>query len=174
MLKKLVINYNQVDLNDSYCTTLFSFENNLLVPFINVQIEELPNLKNGFVNYCYILFTAVHEYKLIKFNSTKKIHESKGFIFRDSNRLPDYIFFVCQKDEVYDLRIVCDESFLLLKEDSEISQSQYLPYDTPYFSKNIDTKKAEHFLAGENIENENITMLGIKNINEFQKINFWK
>jgi hypothetical protein len=162
----------EVNTSDSYNKEIYIIDNNLIIPYINLQIFEIkfdnPKIKRyDKLDFSYLIFKNVKEIVWnYKFNNEVKYGQ---LIFDDTSAKNDYLteyinatnLFI--DDYGYDFEIRFKEQYLYFSVDVNIIKQGlgfWFPIENPNFGKNMDDEKVQSFFYKESIPNEVLQLVG--------------
>jgi hypothetical protein len=184
MIHRLEENVFEVNTSESYNKEIYLFGNNIIIPYINLEIFENKTPFNKIKQYdrldfSYLIFKNVEE---ISWGSENGLD---GFNFNqtsggDQEYLIEYILGanILNKHGGFEFKIKYKEQYLCYSEFNANTKTGalnfWMPINTPNFMRNISEEKILEFFNQENIPVEILKFLGINNISMIKGLDFLK
>jgi len=174
MIHKLEEGVFEVNTSESYNKEIYLFGNNIIIPYINLEIFENKtpfNKVNQYdrLDFSYLIFKNVEEISWSYGNSLEKLnfnHTSTG----NQECIIDYVLGanMLNKHDGFEFKIKYEEQYLYYSEFSVSAKTGalnfWMPINTPNFMKNISEEKVLEFFNQENIPTEILKFLKINDI----------
>lgn len=163
----------EVNTSDSYNKEIYIIDNNLIIPYINLQIFNIkfahPKIKRyDKLDFSFLIFKNVKE---IIWNYQIDNQGKVGqLIFDDLSNENDYLTEYIDATNLFiddggcDFEIRFKEQYLYFSDDVSIIKEGlgfWFPIETPNFRKNMDNEKVQSFFRKENVPKEVLELVGI-------------
>ncbi len=146
-LKVINIIEDSIDTVNSYRGNLHSYDSYVVIPHINLGVSDhplndSPSLK--YINFCYLLFEGVSS-----INDTNKVVAK---LISEEIRLEQKYYYVGginieSNEGDKEFEIECSRAYLVLKEDSKITSTMWIPIETPRFKPNLLPEDVSAFFS---------------------------
>ncbi len=151
------VNSPIVNTSESYSSLFFLGQNNVVIPYINLDIISDGSAKEfrHFVNYCFYVFMDV-----------KKIHMQSSVLnielefnpnnYNSNNISIEYIKIGGYKSSEADVKILYNSATIFFPVNCTYSelQSSFIPENTPNFIRTMSEVEVETFFSYENLPSE--------------------
>lgn len=152
MISKLIFTegIDEIDTFQSYFGKIIFKEDGILVPYINLGISNHrinPTQILMYVDFCYFVSEKISYLKInnrIIKNDLKINYDSTKSIYLGGNDL-------LENQNIYDIEVQSQNSFLQLLETSLVSYDQWAPVVTPNFETNMSFEKVNDFISNKNL-----------------------
>ena len=156
------INVEFVDTCEAYSQITFFGNNNIAIPYININImpDNPITHEQSFVDYSYYVLTGV---KSMEYGSLKgKLNFNLGLSIEDVQTKLEYVTIGDYQSVGAEVKIECENMNYYMFADSKISTrpDAFIPYETPNFKQTMNTEEIENFFSFKNIPNEIKMILG--------------
>lgn len=163
----------EVNTSDSYNKDIYVSENNLIIPYVNLQVFDIkfvhPQIKRyDKLDFSYLIFKDVKEIIWnYEFNNEVKCGQ---LIFDDLSNENDYLTEYINATNLFiddygcDFEIRFKEQYLYFSDDVNIIKEGlgfWIPIETPNFRKNMDEEKVQSFFRKENVPKDVLELVGI-------------
>jgi hypothetical protein len=141
MKNSFIITPNQIDTFDSFYGNVFSNNDTLVIPYINLGISEHylnPSSSLMYINKSYLILQGI---VFFKENHEIKINQSNSldsFYLGGTNTIPS--------NSIFEFEIKSKSCIIQLIDTSSISESRWLPIQTKSSKPNMDIKDSYSFL----------------------------
>ncbi len=144
-MHKTVIRDNHAHTSESYHRNILFKDNLIVVPYINFGLwEHELNPSNKTMKY------IDRSYLVMKGINRLSLYKQPDIITSDDDPAPIEIFVGggnLDFDKWIDIDVRCEEAYLLLPDDYEISEEMWIPIPTPNLPQNMDTRKVEELFS---------------------------
>ncbi|MET3035874.1 hypothetical protein ABXT08_07230 [Chryseobacterium sp. NRRL B-14859] len=130
---------------ESYFGKVIQHNNKMLIPYISLGVSEHPLNKLSkmkYIDYCYTVFMGINYLKIndnILINNLFDTYNLINSIYLGGNDL-------LGNQNIYDIEVQAENSFLQLSENYNISENYWTPINTPNFRKNMDENTVKNFI----------------------------
>lgn len=157
-----VVNTNFINTSEAYSKIIFVGNGNVAIPYINIGLMQRNpiNKKQSVVDYSYYVFIGVQS---MNFSAMKGKLTIDFDVDLATNSITEYIMAGgFNSDNGAEVKIICNDLIFYLPDGAGINDPfhPYLPFDTPNFKQNIDTKYVEAFFLTQNLPEEIKEILG--------------
>lgn len=179
------LNKNDINTSEAYNKTIFIYKNNIIIPYINLEVFEKSFIhmevkKYDRLDFSYIIFKNVVEIcwdfeSNIEMKSTcRKLSD----FYESDHYLVDYIEAVNifdNHDDPSEFEIRYKEKYIYLSENVKIKRGAlnlWIPVETPNFNANMKEKEVTRFFSGNNIPKEILKFIDIDDISSLEVLNW--
>lgn len=144
---------DELDTSESYFRKVILRNNNLIIPYVNLAVSNHPlneSDKPKYINYSYLAAIDLsylsgwvknaHDYNGKHYVVINQSESEKLYTLGGENLDKESLFSAIQ--------LACKMIFLQVLSFSELSDSMWIPIDTPSFKKNMDSGLTEDFFNG--------------------------
>ena len=156
------VNAEFVDTAEAYSQITFFGNNNIAIPYINIDL--MPNNpitnKQCFVDYSYYVLIGV---KSMEYGSAKgKLTFNFDLSVKDESLVTEYITIGDYQSIGAEVKIECQDMYYYTFDNSKISirPDDFVPHETPNFKQTLHTNDIGRFFSFEGIPNEIKAVLG--------------
>jgi hypothetical protein len=162
----------EVNTSESYNKNVFICENNLIIPYINLEVFNIkfahPQIKRyDKLDFSYLIFKDIEE---ISWNYVISDEEKQGqLIFNNvpnNEHLTEYVEATNIFTEYYgyNFEIKFKKQYLFFSEEIKVKNGGlnfWFPIETPNFRKNMDDEKVQSFFCKENVPKDVLELVGV-------------
>ncbi|WP_282043424.1 hypothetical protein [Winogradskyella flava] len=146
---------DSINTSESDCYKCYLNENNLLIPYVKLEIIEKNVIGNQEdklnVEFSYLLLNGIKELNWIGEDEDRK--RIVGGIKNDGNEkaeLKDW-FAINRENDGFEIKAIFKKLMIFIPNDSRIGTDWWSPKNTPNFPQNIKTQKVKDFFSLKNV-----------------------
>lgn len=179
------LNKNDINTSEAYNKTIFIYKNNIIIPYINLEIFEESFIhaevkKYDRLDFSYIIFKDVVEI-FWNFESNiemKSTYRKFSDFYESDHYLVDYIEAINifdKHDDPYEFKIRYKEKYIYLPENVRIKRGAlnlWIPVETPNFRANMKEREVTYFFSKTNIPNDILKFIDMDDISSLEELNW--
>ena len=164
---------DSIDTFESYSDVCYHNDNNLIVPFIKLELIEQDvignNEKRVNLEFSYLIFEGIKEISWIGENNLgKRIVGGKKIADKEKADFKNWIA-INRDSEGYEIKIIFEKLHIFLPTDSRTGTQWWTHRETPNFPQNIKTEIAKDFFALKNVPEQ---LKKILNLESYYTLSF--